>query len=1288
MNEQTTLQKALFTIKKLKHLLAQQSQKTFEPVAIIGLGCRFPQAAGKEQFWEMLVEGRNVITQMPDQRWELLKGTPEISLRDKNHPYWGGFLADIDLFDAYYFGISPREAIRMDPQHRLLLEVAHEAIEDAGLTLASIAGSNTGIFASLYVSQLAHLQKMDTDMDALYLPTGNAISIAANRLSYLFDLHGPSVIIDSACSSSMTSLHLACLNLQNKVCDLALVCGAKLNLLPYVNYVLTKAKMLSPDGQCKTFDEDANGYVQGEGVGVVVLKPLSKALSDKDRIYAVISGTATNQDGKTNGLTAPNGLQQEILLNTAHQTADIDPHQFGYIECHGTGTFLGDPIEVQALGEVVGKNRSEEKPCWIGSIKTNIGHLEPAAGIASIIKVALALEKGKILPHLNFNTPNPHIRFDKYGFRIAKELCDWPIYGKNRLAGISGFGFGGTNAHIVMRDLAPDEKTDIVSHNFQTRSLEIFTLSAKNELALRELVKRWTEHLTNFPLLSLGEICFNVHLRRNHFDHRLAIIASTTSELHDALKNLHINFIPNKNIFISQEIKKNKSKIESFNNFDIYELATLYVNNANIDWKKFEVDRNFCAIEMPLYPWQHKSYWPPLGTKSESINENSHPLQGNMIISPLKSLQFEFTVSPEILPDLEDTYNILHVGYYLEILAFSIKQITGDNQFTIEDKHFLSPHIVNEKMKIILIIDPVDELIYDFNFYSTILSQKKDWIKNASGRINLRVSPIKFETIEIIKSRCDINEPAEILYNKVVAMGMPAGESIRWTQQYFLAKNEILCEFRKPKSTRDNETFILNIHPGVFDACIQPLFRLLPDEFDRPYIASGIKKIHFFGSKVEKPLFLYAKLKDSGVNGEKLVGDCYLMDEHGSLISWLEDITLTQLANKLKMDDLLQQKTILTDDFYSLPVQERYQKIILFLIEQISIIFSIPKEDIFPGNSLRDLGIDSLMALVLMRAIEVGLEGHYSMQALLEGPTINELADFLVKNMKSTETNQEWVKETRWIAYRKIQKEPRVKLFCFPYGGGGASIYRDWQQYLPNEIEVCPIQLPGRETRIDEKPITDIFELVELLSEQLKQELNVPYAFLGHSFGSLIAFELTRKIRRSGLPMPIHLFLSAFHDPKIPTKSLDRLLNQLEAINLYFGDIDNSASIEKLEIEQLRKLSAIFNENGLMGYNDYHLDKEILKILLPIFTGDMSIVKSYSFYEEELLDVPLTVFAGKKDGWVDYEEHLSWKEHTTNSCEVIDFDSGHMYIRESEYQTRILNKIMSTLTNYLNVSLV
>jgi surfactin synthase thioesterase subunit/acyl carrier protein len=409
------------------------------------------------------------------------------------------------------------------------------------------------------------------------------------------------------------------------------------------------------------------------------------------------------------------------------------------------------------------------------------------------------------------------------------------------------------------------------------------------------------------------------------------------------------------------------------------------------------------------------------------------------------------------------------------------------------------------------------------------------------------------------------------------------------------------------------------------------------------------------------------------------------MNAANELMAEFENICLTQLDNKIQIEQIMQAKERHNLDLAALSKEEIKPAVSHFLVEQIAIIFSMPKEDIEVNRSLRDMGIDSLMALVLMRTLELGLGTTYAMHDLLDGPTINELVDFVVLNHQSgsnqaTKSSQtpSVAKKANWISFRKARPNPQARLFCLPYGGGGGSIYRQWQNDLPEEIEVCPIQLPGREDRFDEKPIGNMDQLIENLVENLQPEFNIPFAFFGHSFGSLIAFELTRALRRRGLPMPMHLFVSAFPDPRVPTKSLDNLLKQLNAININMFDM-NTTNIAKLTDEQLRLLANIFNENGITEYGEHIMDKDIIKVLLPIFTGDMSLVKSHQYHDEAPLDLPITVFMGKRDTWVALEDHLNWIDHTKQKCVFHVYDSGHLFIRDAKIKQDILNKITGSL---------
>ncbi|MGF1937067.1 MAG: beta-ketoacyl synthase N-terminal-like domain-containing protein [Nostoc sp. ChiQUE02] len=427
-----------------------------EPIAIVGMSSCFPGANYLDAYWELLRYQKDAIVEVPANRWDVNSFYhPRPATPGKMSSRWGGFLAQVDQFDPQFFGISPREAERMDPQQRLLMKVAWEALENAAIPAEKLAGSLSGVFIGISTSDYWRLQT--TNIDA-YAGTGNAHSIAANRLSYFFDFIGPSLAVDTACSSSLVAAHLACQSLRSGECNLALVGGVNLILSPDLTIAFSQARMMAADGRCKTFDASADGYVRSEGCGVVVLKRLSDALRDGDNILATIRGSAINQDGHSNGLTAPNGLSQQAVIRQALENAGVTPDQISYVEAHGTGTPLGDPIEINSLKAVLSKGRSLNQPCAIGSVKTNIGHLEAAAGIAGLIKVALALYHREIPAHLNLKQLNPHISLENTPFFIPTEHQPWNSVNNSLFAGVSSFGFGGTNAHVVL------EESFVISH--------------------------------------------------------------------------------------------------------------------------------------------------------------------------------------------------------------------------------------------------------------------------------------------------------------------------------------------------------------------------------------------------------------------------------------------------------------------------------------------------------------------------------------------------------------------------------------------------------------------------------------------------------------------------------------------------------------------------------------------------------------------------------------------------------------------------------------------------------
>ncbi|MCL2936119.1 MAG: aminotransferase class III-fold pyridoxal phosphate-dependent enzyme [Trichodesmium sp. MAG_R02] len=519
-----------------------------ESIAIIGMGCRFPKSPDPKAFEQLLVNGVDAISEVPTERWsaaQFYHQDPQTP--GKMNTRWGGFLDQVAEFDPAFFNISPKEAPRIDPQQRLVMEVSWESLENAGLSPHSLKGSQTGLFVGIGNFDYGRLLCRDWDQINAYNGTGLTLSLAANRVSYFLGLHGPSLVVETACSSSLVAVHLACQSLQQRECHLALAGGVSLIILPDMTITFSQSRMMSGEGRCKTFDEKADGYVRGEGCGMIVLKRLSEAVESGDRILAVIKGSAVNHDGFSNGLTAPNGFAQQAVIREALKGTGISPQTVSYLEAHGTATPLGDPVEMRAIQAVLREGRTPDNKCAVGSVKTNIGHLENAAGIAGIIKVILSLQKQQIFPHLHLNKLNPYIEIADTPFFIPTKNLPWnPVLGK-RVAGVSSFSFGGTNCHIILEE-APAKET---LSSYPDRNQHLLSLSAKSESALQALAQRYHSFLQEKPHLSLGDVCFTANTGRSHFPHRLALWGENSSQIQELLqkfshKQESPGFIPGK----------------------------------------------------------------------------------------------------------------------------------------------------------------------------------------------------------------------------------------------------------------------------------------------------------------------------------------------------------------------------------------------------------------------------------------------------------------------------------------------------------------------------------------------------------------------------------------------------------------------------------------------------------------------------------------------------------------------------------------------------------------------
>ncbi|MEP6491994.1 MAG: SDR family oxidoreductase [bacterium] len=530
------LKRAFLAVQSLQGKVDELQAARTEPIAVIGLSCRFPGAENADRYWDLLAGGVDAVTERPADRWpaEMLAEDDVVGERGS---HWGGFLRSVDTFDPQFFSLAPREAAGMDPQQRLFLEVCWEALENAGIAADKLNGHPTGVFAGACTNDYWNLQLRGGDLGTIgtHFASGIAHSIITGRVSYLLGLTGPSVTVDTACSSSLTATHLACQALRNGDCEMALAGGVSVILLPDIAVSYARSGMAAVDGRCKVFDASADGFVRGEGCGVVVLKRLSKALADGDIIHALIRGSALNQDGASSSMTAPSGPAQEAVIKSALRSAGVKPSDVSYVEAHGTGTVLGDPIELQAIGAALAPGRESGNDVLVGSVKSNFGHLEASAGVAGLIKIILSIRHGAIPASLHFKTPNPMIPWDHLPVRVPTTLTPWNAPLESRVAGISGFGFSGTNAHLIVSGppVASTEEPSAIE-----RPSQLITLSAPTETGLLAIADRLAEHISTHPEQSIADVAHTTNVGRSHFRHRAAFVVNATDTVAARLRAL------------------------------------------------------------------------------------------------------------------------------------------------------------------------------------------------------------------------------------------------------------------------------------------------------------------------------------------------------------------------------------------------------------------------------------------------------------------------------------------------------------------------------------------------------------------------------------------------------------------------------------------------------------------------------------------------------------------------------------------------------------------------------
>lgn len=928
LNIETALKPKIRTFRReICSTIAEKMQHTYEPIAVIGMSGVMPQSENLEEFWSNLEKERDLITEIPGDRWDWKEwyGDPT---RDKNKTNikWGGFMKEVDKFDSLFFGISPREAELMDPQQRIFMETVWKTIEDAGYKAADLSGTKTGIFVGVASSDYTDVLKENYNEIQSQTLTGLTRSMLVNRISFLLNLNGPSEPIDTACSSSLVAVHKAVEAIHNGDCESAIVGGVNVMVRPELYISLNKAGMLCEDGRCKTFDSRANGYVRGEGVGAVFLKPLDKAERDGDHIYAVIKGSAINHGGHANSLTAPNPNAQADLLIDSYTRANIDPTTVTYIEAHGTGTALGDPIEINGLKKafehlykILDKPYGNNAHCALGSVKTNIGHLETAAGIAGILKILLAMKYGKLPASINFNELNPYIQIEGSPFYINSSTKPWEHLNDGggkvipRRAGISSFGFGGVNAHVVLEEYIPEGLKPI------SREPQVFVLSAKNEDRLREYARNFTsfiiKSLNDGTCLNIENMALTLQVGREAMEERLALVTDDVDELvqklelfgrgENEVQDLYRGNIKAKHlmtgIFMGGKSGEDFIKTVIKNN-EFTTIAKLWVNGIDIDWMLLCKGYSRQRIPLPSYPFLRERHWAQSASaQKNSIESVIHPLLGGVDIrqSMGKGIVFRKILKNKDLifkhHRVNDCSVLPGVGF-LELAFSAASNLAARQDVIMSNALMLNPLFLNgDETEVSVAVREEDGvLLYEVRSRTgdTVALHSKGGIQIVDD--NVENNDICYNLDEI-KRRCSFEIGNEELYSGFENGGLNYGPYFRGVNRVWANTDEALGLLIIP----DEYRFELGqyfLQPTLADGALQVVAGIMyaqKGKRTKTMLPFSVGRVQIIRPLKEK---VYAYVKAAGENSFDIV----IVDEEGLVCIKIEDMAFREMKDSLQ----------------------------------------------------------------------------------------------------------------------------------------------------------------------------------------------------------------------------------------------------------------------------------------------------------------------------------------------------------------------------------------------------
>jgi surfactin synthase thioesterase subunit/3-oxoacyl-(acyl-carrier-protein) synthase/acyl carrier protein len=1332
-------------------------------IAIIGIAGRYPQARNLQEFWVNLRDGKDCISEIPEERWDYrLYFDENPGKAGKSNSKWGGFLRDIDEFDPLFFNIPPREAELMDPQERLFLECVWHTLEDAGYSREGLAPGNIGVFVGVMWGQY---QLFETNVTGTKISGSSSYASIANRVSYYLNLHGPSIALDTMCSSSFTAIHLACESIRNNNCEMAIAGGINLSIHPNKYLLLSRNHFLSSDGRCHSFGANGDGYVPGEGLGAVLLKPVNRAVADGDHIYAVIKGSAINHGGKTNGYTVPNPNAQTEVVTKALEQSQIDSRTISYIEAHGTGTALGDPIEITGLIKAFREYTQDRQYCAIGSAKSNIGHLEAAAGIAGLTKVIFQMNYKQLVPSLHVSHPNPNIDFIESPFYLQSELTEWPqpvevkdgrIIKYPRRAGISSFGAGGANAHLIVEEYQnPENDCRPIAPNPQ-----LFILSAKNEERLKHYAGIWMAFLDEHPDVPLLDLAYSLQIGREAMEERLALIVSSLSVLKERLNEYcqGKSGIPD---LYHGNIKTGRMKTEFLTEGresaeflkiiitenKLHKLAKLWISGALIDWRllydRYPILRR--RLSLPVYPFSQERYWLP-GVKSFDYQE---PQSQNNDAPSSKRFNLLDQAGPGQIPFEETSSNIQVelLNLFSNALKIPVAQI--DTERSLADYGVDSILLMELMQRLENLFDAKMEPSL-FLEYPT-LQALGAYLQATYSSGNIRIAPkdglqtgIKSSWRSEMEPSLELNKknsyntpetttaapggPVVILgstatfpreafqnYWKNTKAGIPASLGVPDLVSGYLqlsAKYEpkLLQLLVETAAQQKIEVIISGQGPTLllingFGLTAPQWFYQIQDLSSRYQLVvihnpgtglsdsgvdcsfSGISKIYL---EVLNQLPVKWPVHVIGASWGGMIAQTLALEYPERIASLVLAGSLCRFnvdLNNYRLRELFQKDfdNETNRPYYPLVVAgEVINPLAIPLYfenakSQVSLLDSLPRIKIptLVITGKQDQVVDPEESRLIHSQIPDSQ--FYEFEDAGHLPNLTHHLEFnqVVTRFIDSQIKKANAENQRWYVFQRAKDRARLRLFCFHSGLEGASLYRWWHTKLPPEIEVCPIQMPGRENRAQENPITDLEEALHTLERVLIPKLDLPYVFYGHRLGALIAFQLAVRLRNHQWPGFKSLLVGACAGPRIyPNLYLKSALLQFRAMG--YRSIPGFDKIEELMVNHQPELLKI----PVLKFNGIRNSK-MIRSFLPLVLSELKLMEAGQAIHQESTDFPITVFYGARDFLLSQKEAQAWRESTRVGFKIYSFPGDHLFLGEDQNQSEFIAILTAELTEIL-----